>query len=447
MKNNRSKWLLFFIGCFSMTQIRVGGNIGISELFVFLAAPLIFITDYRRLSRHGFLPTLYLAILVCIACVISSAHNHTPLYNVIRGFASPYGIFAWVVVLHRLLTRNIQGFKFFIIGLALSSVINIFVFQPGREIDGSLHGANDDAVEAVISSQLFWVQRLTNFLTIPIRCWYLETPILYSILAPLFIIAFTFATTESGRSASLATMVGCLIIFFCQKSRRKIIRVERQFITFAVLCGLVVVIFKIAYVYMGSQGLLNEKAEAKFERQSRFGTSAHALLIGGRAEFFCGLTAALERPIIGYGPWAVDTSGFYENFLLKYGNETDFASYLRYRESMAKSGFVVQSLIPTHSHIVGFWVYYGCIGLIFWAYIVFLCVEHMRKYLSAVPQFLGLISFAIPSTMWHIFFSPFNSRPSTCFFIVILLIARAVGKGLIPLPEDMVRSAYEHDRL
>ena len=44
---------LFMIGCFSMTQIRLGAKIGISESGCLLAAPFLFLRDYPLYKRDG----------------------------------------------------------------------------------------------------------------------------------------------------------------------------------------------------------------------------------------------------------------------------------------------------------------------------------------------------------------------------------------------------------
>ena len=52
---------LFLIGTFSMTQVRLIGSIGISEVIVFVVAPFVFVSDYRFLKRDGFMPMVNLS--------------------------------------------------------------------------------------------------------------------------------------------------------------------------------------------------------------------------------------------------------------------------------------------------------------------------------------------------------------------------------------------------
>ena len=60
-KNNSSSIFLFLIGLFSQTQIHVFGSIGISELPIFVVAPILFVTNVRSLKHDGFFPFLMLS--------------------------------------------------------------------------------------------------------------------------------------------------------------------------------------------------------------------------------------------------------------------------------------------------------------------------------------------------------------------------------------------------
>ena len=59
----RDAFWLFMIGCFSMTQIRLGAKIGISEIFMVLAAPIVYFKNFRYYRQDGMMPILYLLFL------------------------------------------------------------------------------------------------------------------------------------------------------------------------------------------------------------------------------------------------------------------------------------------------------------------------------------------------------------------------------------------------
>ena len=75
----QASWLLFLIGLGSLTQIKVGFSIGISEIFVYLAAPFLFIKNVATLKRDGMMTLLLLGMLVNIMNVVSGIANNIPV--------------------------------------------------------------------------------------------------------------------------------------------------------------------------------------------------------------------------------------------------------------------------------------------------------------------------------------------------------------------------------
>lgn len=435
--------LLFLIGTFSMTQVRLIGSIGISEIFVFMAAPFVFARDYRLLKRDGFMPMVNLAILTVCGCFIASYYNHTAVPLFLRGFAATYSIFAFMVVFHRLLRDNLDGMKWFLLGICLSNVINIFAFQQAVEI--SKVGAEANSAEmtaAVTSGVLFWLIHIGPFITLPARGWYFQTPLLYSVVAVMIIPAYTMATTSSGRAA-VAIAIGSLFLLLAAHKSVRAMRSMQRHIVFVGCLGVAVCIFiKEGYKYLAENGYLNEEATRKYEGQMANKKGVMGMLIGGRAEFFGGIYAAIKKPILGYGPWAIDRDGIYREFVSEYGNWEDAEKYNRsFYDHFARG---LYSLVPAHSHIVGFWVQYGIFGLILWLYVFYLIYKLLKWNLSAIPQWYGYFALTVCSCLWNILFSPYGQRAEVPFFIAAMLFADAVRKRRISLSPQMI---YELQRL
>lgn len=440
MNNRNSNILLFVIGVFSMTQIHVVGQIGISELFVFLAAPFVFLADYEKLRQDGFLTLVFLALAACIGCVVSSWANNISLYNELRGLASPYSVFAISVVLHRLLGKNLGGLKWLLVGIAISMIVNTFCFQYGAEAEKYSDGLRGfGAAEDIVSSPIYWTTRLNSWMMLPIQGWYLQlpTPIAFFVLSSYALICMMISA--SGRSAALSVLLSLTIILIARRSRKGIAAIGRHAYVFLAIMGIVIVVFKGVYQYAAENDMLGEDARSKYEHQTRSGNSLLRLIMGGRSEFFVGLTAALDKPIVGHGPWALDYDGYYERFLEKYGEVSDYEAYVRLKLHAYKTGRHLTSLIPTHSNIVGFWVSFGITGLILWVYVLWLYWDFFRHRSLAIPQWFGYLAIAIPSSVWHIFFSPFGARIPTVLILVCVLLARAVDRGAVVLPCDMLR--------
>ena len=431
MNRKQSNLLLFLIGMFSLTQIRVVGSIGISELVIFLLAPFVYIQKRLAMKREGFATLINLSLLVCLGCCLASIVNHTPLTYFLKGLASPYAIFASTVVLYTLLRDNYDGVKWILLGTALSGIVNIFVFHVAAEVSdggGLLQGAA--ATEKIMSGQVFWISRIGPFLALPTQGWYLQTSTAVSLglTSVLGVVAIIFSQ-GSGRSAALMAFMTLFMLMGGQKSASQIRRVSRHVLKLICLLFVLSMGLKYASQYAAPRGMLGEEAQKKFERQSRGGKGILRMLIGGRKEFFVALTACLDKPLVGFGPWAVDRKGYYEKFLIKYGSADDLDEYMSalkyYRNRGVSVGY---GIIPAHSHIAGFWMWYGIFGLVFWLYVLYLIFGLLRKYLAAVPAWYGYYCFMLPATLWNIFFSPFAGRIAIPLLLTCILLSRLVAK-------------------
>lgn len=437
-ERNASVWL-FLIGIFSVTQVRIVGSIGISELICFVLAPFLFMIDYRKIRHDGFMPAICLSILAVIGCCVSSAYNHSPRPSFLRGFAATYSIFAFLVVHHRLLRDNLGGMKWFLLGVCLSNVINIFIFRQSVETYRVGEDASSaELTMAVTSGVLFWLSRLGPFLTLPTRGWYFQTPLLFSVVTVMIMPVYTMATTDTGRSATVIAIGSMFLLLAAHKSLNAIKSMQRHVVFVGVVGVLLCILIKDGYKYLAENGYLNEDATRKYEGQMKQGgrKGVVGMLVGGRAEFFGGIYAAAKKPIWGYGPWAIDVDGIYGEFVSEYGNWEDAEKYARSFYSNAIKG--CYPLMPAHSHIIGFWVQYGILGLILWIYVFYLIYKLLRRNLSAIPQWYGYFALTVCGSVWNILFSPYSLRVEMPFFITALLLADAVRRQRIPLSPHMV---------
>lgn len=440
MKDRKYSFSLFVIGMFSITQVNLIGSISIAEIFIFLAAPFVFLQDYQVLKKDGFVPIITLSLALIVGMLISSYINHSQFAFMLRGFATTYSIFAAIVVMHRLLRVNPSGLKWYLLGYAISGVISIFVFQTS--VESALYSEGQKGLAAsggILSSPTFIVGRVLPFVSLPSRGWYLATPLPYSIFACGLCSILPLFVSISGRSAALSAACSLALICIGRKSLLTMQSIPKRFGSVVIILLISAIIFKVGYSTAAKKGYLGTEASAKYEKQTTTGTDILHLLMAGRTDSFVGLLACSKKPIIGYGPWAIDYDGVYEEFLSKYGSYEDYMEYLElqtyYRKTLGTSRY---GLIPAHSCIVGFWLWYGIIGLLFWLYILKLILDLLRKHISAIPQWFGYFAFTCPGTLWNIFFSPYGGRVLIPTFIVTLLIARGVSLGKMRLPYHML---------
>lgn len=437
--NTKMTRLWFLIGLGSSLQIVA--SLSISECIVLASAPFIFLKNYQQMRRDGVMQFFVMSILVIFGCIVGCIANSTPFMGVVRGIASTTLIACAIVFSHWIIRKDPNGFKWMFVGGALSSVISIFFFQ--RAVDIVQFGGD---VESMMSGPLFWIQRLGAFIPLPTRGWYIHMPTIVNVASPLFLGIFSIMTSVSGRSAALGSIAFVAIVIIGGKTRKTMMRLSRNF--WLVVCLGVVGIFAVhrGYKIAAMSGVLGEDARRKYEIQSQGTDSIGRLILGGRAESFIGLLACRDKPIIGYGPWANDTKGYREEFMMKYGTVEDVIQFQRQLQFMASRGIRDDKLISCHAYITEFWLWYGIFGLLFWVYVMYVILRYLRQDCFAVPQWFAWLACSIPGMFWAIFFSPFASRVGVPMFVVACLMARAVRKGRFRLPYEMIEEIERTER-
>ena len=325
-----------------------------------------------------------------------------------------------------------------LIGIAISNVLSTFMFQKAVEVHGVAGGVSgSEAVELIMSGPIYWINRLGDVLTALPKGWYLQCPTIVSISVPLFMAAFAMLTSTSGRATALSAIATAGLVIIAGKKR---LSIRRQLCNrFGFWCSVAIVgVFFVHAFYRisATQGWLGEEALVKYERQTQGDTSIKKLLLGGRMESFCGLLACVDKPIVGFGPWAIDSGGYKGEFLTKYGDADDYDAYVRSVEWNLQHGRSVY-LIPCHAYITEFWLWYGIFGLLFWIYVIFVLFRYLKQDCWAVPQWFMWLAASIPGYLWGVFFSPWSNRVGCILFVVACLMARAVRMGRQELPYYM----------
>lgn len=433
-------WFLLGLG----SSLQIVASLSFSELFALIAGPYLFMKYSRQMRRDGIMPFFVISLCVFAGCAIACFANHTPFHFALRGYAVTCIMPCSIVVSYWLIRRNANGFKWHLLGLALSSVIGTFVFQRSVETSMWAGGVSGfEAAEAIMRGPLFWVERLGGFVTLLTKGWYLHTPILWDVPASLFVALFSIMTTVSGRSASLSAFAFVAILLIGGK---RLVTIKRRFCAkFALICllgVLGVLLAKTSYQVAAERGWLGEDAYKKYVMQTGGNKSLMALLLGGRMEAFCGLIACVDKPIIGFGPWAMDNWGYRDDFLMKYGKQEDIERLF----ANNSKGLYYYNLIPCHAYITEFWLWYGIFGLLFWLYVIFVFVRYLKQDCWAVPQWFAWLACSVPGYLWNVFFSPFGNRFGSMLFVVACLMARAVRKGAFQLPLEMQQEIEENER-
>ena len=130
--NKRLTWIWLLLGLGNYLQ--VVASLSITELLVLVSAPFVFFKTRNEMKRDGVMPFYWLSLMVIVGCIIASIANKTEFPAVIRGMAVTCLVSCSIIVSHYLLRRDPGGFKWFIIGGAISMTLSTFIFKQSVEV-------------------------------------------------------------------------------------------------------------------------------------------------------------------------------------------------------------------------------------------------------------------------------------------------------------------------
>lgn len=407
--------LLFCIGLFASTKVHLVGSIAISELLMIVMFPFVLFKEWPTLRRYGFVPLLYLLILWIVGAVCSDLYNHTYIIYAIKGWATPVVYFVSVVVIFSLLRKNFDGYKWMLLGFAISQVISTFVFSRASSI--GMEEYSENALDKTIEYKLYWITMLSTWLLLPIKGWYQKTPMWYA-LAVTFGVSI-YALLTGARSLFMSFMVSFVLLAWANKSRFAMKRLTKNFVMVVIVLGLALYGGKLAYKSAVKSGFLGTSELHKYEKQTAKGDSVIKLLMAGRAEFFVDIFAAIDRPWLGRGSWALDWDYIYPEFVAKYGDVSD---QNRMERLMMQNSTLWR--IPAHSHIATYWMWHGVGALLFWLYYGWIIISTLTRRLHIIPECYGYLVLVLPAFLWDWLFTPCGHRIQESLMLVVCLLVR-----------------------
>lgn len=439
---SRTNLLMFLLGLGTKTRIVLFGCISFSELAMFAVAPCLLLMHYRECKRLGLMPIVFLVIAMMAGCAVSAWMNATGVFYFIKNSAIYYSIFAMTTVFTWLLSRD--GFRamgWYVLGLFLSGVVTIFAFNPQVETTaGGSATLDQQSVEDVMEGVMFWFIMVKSFLAVPIVMFYMKWPTLISAFLGMSGSVFAIMSSVSGRSSAALGMLGSVVMLLGGNSWKRIAHIGRCFFVYLFVGLVAAVLIKNTYVYAAKTGWLGDAARNKYFVQAKGKNDFLSILIGGRTEFFVAIRAVLHHPIVGIGYPAVDEHGYYLDTICKYGDLSDIENF--HRRVNRKTGGVVY--VPQHSCLTYFWAVCGISGTLFWIYVLYLMFMYFKRYAPAVPHWFGYMSLISVANAFTVFFNPYP-RDGFPIMIAMILVARAVYRGVVLVPPDVVMEIRENE--
>ena len=408
VKLDRKNTFLFFVGLFSMTQIRLIGAFPLCEAVTIPIGLLLFFKLPQYFSNKHFRNVVLLGLFWFFGAFISDVYNGSLTNDILKGLGTVAFIVTNLVFSYWALKDNYYRIIWFLIGAFLSAFLQLFMFTSmtlqQQIVENGLTGV--------------WEVWSVYFITpaVLIFAFYYYGSHRKLVIITILSYAIYSVFNLSRNQFLIYSLVALLLVFLGSiKSNKEGFIKQRflqiRFLRYFLLIFLGLIVVKQSYEYLAEQNYLGETAYRKYQQQqidSKLG------LASGRKEVWMGLYAVRDSPILGFGSFAQDKNNYALNFLQKFDPDNSAAmNSFRYRHSE----------IPAHSHIVGAWVWHGLGGLIFWIYIVYLVLLFLWKYSLKDPVLIAFSFLMCFMLLWNIFFSPFGDRIGESMKIAFLILS------------------------
>jgi hypothetical protein len=394
--------------------VRIVGYLSLLEAWFLVTLPLRLREVVSTCCLPGMRGFTLLWIGWMVGAVVADIANATPLPLAARGFSRAFflGVVCLCLVPRWLAApRRLEAF---VAGTPIAHVIGLKYLRSGTY---TINGAEIDAAD------LGW-ETWTNYFLLSLAMaaiarWWRWSPWACAVLAAVI---GGVNLVMGSRSAGATQLVAAALMPFFMGRRvaqrglglGRIAAIIATFVAGAVAIAML-------YGTLAAGGTLGEKALEKYERQR---AAKGGLIVGGRAEFFVGLSAALDRPLLGHGSWPVDTGEALERAATRFGFEIS--------DGRSRRDPHAQALIPTHSAVVGAWVEHGIMGGIFWLAMLALLLRNTPRAVRFLPESTGLVVFNAPAAVWALFFSPMPQRATSAILLVPLLMIQVRSRQGLP---------------
>lgn len=390
------------VGVSASFSVNLVGTLFITEIIILMAAPFLILFSRRKLWRSG-LPAIFLLLgLWLLGQVLTDIYRETARLDWMRGQANiaVFGVEIAFLVIWIGGSERLQ--MLFIGSYALGSLLAVRL-QPSPSSSGNdwKFGYSTGVILLVVLISCYFYQR--------------RRYVIVGILLGGLLVLNLFENFRSPVLFLLIIMALLLPIIPERIGRLTILRAPdtaRGVIVKAAI-ALIAAWGALHLVHLATAaGLLGEEATSKNQVESQ---APVGILFGGRPEIFVSSQAVMHSPLLGYGSWAKDLT--YAEMLYDITREWGLPVSLDYAEEYGLG------LIPTHSYLMGAWVWAGILGAVFWAYIFILAARATFRLVLYRPPLAPVYGWFLITLMWNILFSPFgsSSRMTVALSIVIIL--------------------------
>lgn len=384
----------FILGLSAAISFRVMGTFYGIEIIAFIS---LFFIPWKRCFRLPSIRTLAtLGFLWLTGAIIADLYNGTPTSDSYKGWFNIIFMMLLIPFAYWLLSDNPKRFLWYYIGEAISTLYSFY----------NIHSLEMDEAAMEIWEVYAWNNMLTAIgALIYYKGWY-KLSYIYLVCCGFY---FLFNGSRNIFLISLLSVCILYVIDTAKTTNFNILMIRYKSKIKVILCTIICggLLTNSLYEKLASEGHLGEKAMEKYYTQKL--AADGNILKGGRAEVFEGLEFISRNPIIGYGSYPTISKN--PSLLNNYDIQDLVSKINPYKQ------------IPAHSHIVGFWLWHGILGLVFWLFLLKVILMSLKRGTILYNQELSyLLVMVVLSQVWNIFFSPLGYRMPLVILIMYLFI-------------------------
>ncbi|GAA3952815.1 hypothetical protein GO495_21835 [Chitinophaga oryziterrae] len=386
MKVNKSNARMVVFSLLSSAKLSFVGTLILSEVYA-----LFYSFSFKRIStlynRVPDMKKIHIGMALFLGVqMLSDVVNHTDTNNMLRGWAA----LAVAIVIFTFMFRMFDETPKVIVAFMIAEVVRLILFgQSNLEQDTA------DLAESY-SAFKFRIAPITNNIIL-LLTYYLYNKRKDKMTVAVFILYGLMCVGLDYRSNGLFYLFTGLIILF--RKQLMYMTLARK-IGLTLLVGITFQILFMIYVNAVLSGEFGGKHAGTQLEETGNPYNPFSLISQGRGEFFVAIEAIKDAPILGHGSWAVDKDNHYRMMMFKDADAGKFRE-----NSLNNSG-----VIPSHSVLLGAWLYAGIVGFLVMLYIFNLVLKR-AFYLIKDPRametpYYPLIVLYTVQLIWTFPFSP-----------------------------------------
>jgi hypothetical protein len=412
--------LTILLGLTVITTVRLVGDLPVGEILVLVLVAPIFVMYHKRGLRTDLRILYCLQALWLLSQILTDIYRRTPSIDWVRGNAGIVFFFMDLLFITMLITGNQRRKIMFITALGIGSMLSTLLFPTDFSSSypwkfGYSMGVNLLAV--LIASILCNKQRYIIALIVLLGISAVNMAVNFRSPVLLFLVTIALAMPVIPEYIGAWRVLPPLGSY------------SRLWILIALAVGASLVAF-VAVKTLSVAGYLGEEAQQKNTSQAQV---KGGLLIGGRPEIVVSSQAVIDSPILGHGSWAKD----YHYTELLYDRMREYG--LIQQEDLDSVESNGEGVIPSHSHLMGAWVFSGIGGALFWFYLLWMVSKAIFRVSLKRPPFSPLLIYLCIGNVWDILFSPFGaSRRLIEGFLIVMTFdllrdSGMTARSLLPL--------------